>query len=70
MLPRPDACNGLITLQMQTAMESCVGKTLMSGAMGFALGGAFGLFMSSVRNPSSSYPFVSHLLLNSFDRLR
>lgn len=31
-------------------MESCVAKTAMSGVMGFALGGAFGLFMSSVRN--------------------
>ena len=34
---------------MQTAMESCPGKTVMSGVMGFALGGAFGLFMSSMR---------------------
>jgi import inner membrane translocase subunit TIM22 len=34
---------------MQTAMESCAGKTVMSGVMGFALGGAFGLFMSSMR---------------------
>lgn len=34
--------------QMQTAMESCIGKSIMSGAAGFALGGAFGLFMSSV----------------------
>ena len=34
---------------MQAAMESCPGKTVMSGVMGFALGGAFGLFMSSMR---------------------
>ena len=34
--------------QMQGAMESCPFKTVMSGGMGFALGGAFGLFMSSV----------------------
>jgi mitochondrial import inner membrane translocase subunit TIM22 len=33
---------------VQMAMESCVGKSMMSGVMGFALGGAFGLFMSSV----------------------
>lgn len=33
---------------MQGAMESCVGKSIMAGVMGFALGGAFGLFMSSV----------------------
>ncbi|CAO3681945.1 unnamed protein product [Rhizopus microsporus] len=32
---------------MQAAMESCVVKTAMSGAAGFAMGGAFGLFMSS-----------------------
>lgn len=36
---------------MQAAMESCVGKTAISGVMGFALGGAFGLFMASVRPP-------------------
>lgn len=34
---------------MQGAMESCPFKTVLSGGMGFALGGAFGLFMSSVR---------------------
>ena len=33
---------------MQGAMESCPFKTVLSGGMGFALGGAFGLFMSSV----------------------
>ncbi|KAI4269303.1 MAG: hypothetical protein L6R35_006696 [Caloplaca aegaea] len=33
---------------MTNAMESCPGKTVMSGVMGFALGGAFGLFMSSM----------------------
>ena len=38
---------------MQNGMESCLGKSLISGVMGFALGGAFGLFMSSVRSPSS-----------------
>lgn len=35
--------------QMQALMESCPGKTAVSGVMGFALGGAFGLFMASVR---------------------
>ncbi|KAH6664479.1 Tim17/Tim22/Tim23/Pmp24 family-domain-containing protein [Halenospora varia] len=34
---------------MQTVMESCPGKTVMSGVMGFALGGAFGLFMASMQ---------------------
>jgi len=34
---------------MQGAMESCAGKTVLSGGMGFIMGGAFGLFMSSVR---------------------
>jgi hypothetical protein len=33
---------------MQQVMESCPGKTVMSGVMGFALGGAFGLFMASM----------------------
>ena len=34
--------------KMQSAMESCPAKSVISGGMGFALGGAFGLFMSSV----------------------
>ncbi|GIZ47602.1 hypothetical protein CBER1_07070 [Cercospora berteroae] len=34
---------------MQNTMESCPGKTVMAGGMGFALGGVFGLFMSSMR---------------------
>jgi hypothetical protein len=34
---------------MTSAMESCPVKTVMAGGMGFALGGAFGLFMASVR---------------------
>jgi hypothetical protein len=33
---------------MQAGMESCLTKSIMAGGMGFALGGAFGLFMSSV----------------------
>jgi import inner membrane translocase subunit TIM22 len=36
-------------MQMKMLMESCPGKTAVSGVMGFALGGAFGLFMASVR---------------------
>ncbi|KIM99528.1 hypothetical protein OIDMADRAFT_19667 [Oidiodendron maius Zn] len=34
---------------MQALMESCPGKTAVSGVMGFALGGAFGLFMASMQ---------------------
>ena len=30
-------------------MESCLGKSVMSGVMGFGMGGVFGLFMASVR---------------------
>ncbi|KAJ3022321.1 Mitochondrial import inner membrane translocase subunit tim22 [Thoreauomyces humboldtii] len=32
----------------QALMESCPAKVVMSGALGFAMGGAFGMFMSSV----------------------
>ena len=35
---------------MQAAMESCPAKSVLAGGMGFALGGMFGLFMSSVRS--------------------
>ncbi len=38
-------------VQMQQAMESCVGKSVLSGVMGFGMGGVFGLFMASVRAP-------------------
>lgn len=33
---------------MQEAMNSCAGKTIMSGVMGFGMGGVFGLFMASM----------------------
>ncbi|KAJ3276144.1 Mitochondrial import inner membrane translocase subunit tim22 [Borealophlyctis nickersoniae] len=35
-------------VMMQGIMESCPAKVVMSGAAGFALGGTFGMFMSSV----------------------
>ncbi|EMF11897.1 mitochondrial import inner membrane translocase, subunit Tim17/22, partial [Sphaerulina musiva SO2202] len=34
---------------MENTMQSCPAKAVMAGGMGFALGGAFGLFMSSMR---------------------
>ena len=43
---------------MQAGMESCLTKSIMAGGMGFALGGAFGLFMSSV-----CQPFLKHSIL-------
>ncbi|KAI9149364.1 Mitochondrial import inner membrane translocase subunit tim22 [Paramyrothecium foliicola] len=33
---------------MQAAMESCLGKSVMSGVMGFGMGGLFGMFMASM----------------------
>lgn len=49
---------------MQQVMESCPGKTVMSGVAGFALGGVFGLFMASVRPPltPSQKPSANPLL--------
>ncbi|KAG0646520.1 import inner membrane translocase subunit [Hyphodiscus hymeniophilus] len=43
---------------MKLLMESCPGKTAVSGVMGFALGGAFGLFMASMSydTPLSTNP--------------
>lgn len=38
--------------QVQAGMESCAVKTVMAGGMGFALGGLFGFFISSVRIPA------------------
>jgi hypothetical protein len=51
----------LIIEQMQSIMESCPAKTVMSGTMGFALGGAFGLFMASVRQLIKTPRFISYL---------
>ncbi|KAJ4122391.1 Mitochondrial import inner membrane translocase subunit tim22 [Fusarium oxysporum] len=33
---------------VQSAMESCFGKSVMSGVMGFGMGGLFGMFMASM----------------------
>lgn len=41
---------------MQAGMESCIAKSVLAGGAGFVLGGAFGLFMSSVCFP---FRFVS-----------
>ncbi|KAL2788833.1 Tim17/Tim22/Tim23/Pmp24 family-domain-containing protein [Aspergillus insuetus] len=41
---------------MQGAMESCPFKTVLSGTMGFGLGGIFGLFMASMSYDSSFTP--------------
>ncbi|ODM21242.1 Mitochondrial import inner membrane translocase subunit tim22 [Aspergillus cristatus] len=41
---------------MHAAMESCPFKTVMSGGMGFALGGVFGLFMASMSYDSPLTP--------------
>jgi len=46
---------------MHAAMESCPGKTAVSGVMGFCLGGVFGMFMSSV-----GYPQQNQFLLTLF----
>ena len=61
--------------QMQMLMESCPGKTAVSGVMGFALGGAFGLFMASVcLFPSPPFLSLPHPYMNpqltSLDAIR
>jgi import inner membrane translocase subunit TIM22 len=39
-----------------SVMESCPAKTVLSSVAGFAMGGLFGMFMSSVDyNPQSAY---------------
>ena len=45
----PDQVANATVSKMNAAMESCAGKTVVSGGVGFLLGGAFGLFMASVR---------------------
>lgn len=48
MLEIATAIADTLERQMQALMESCPGKFAISGVMGFALGGAFGLFMASM----------------------
>jgi import inner membrane translocase subunit TIM22 len=45
-------------LAFQAVMESCPGKTVISSAGGFALGGAFGLFMSSANWQGTSEEYL------------
>jgi hypothetical protein len=47
--------------QMQAGMESCVAKSVLAGGAGFVLGGAFGLFMSSVCYARSPTPLLLRL---------
>lgn len=44
---------------MHAAMESCPVKTVISGTMGFGLGGVFGLFMASVCFTTTLVPPIS-----------
>lgn len=44
---------------MTAGMESCPVKTVISGTMGFGLGGAFGLFMASVSREPPLLPTAS-----------
>lgn len=40
-------------------MESCFGKSVMSGVMGFGMGGVFGMFMASVRPDLESQLYLT-----------
>ena len=42
--------------QMENAMQNCFIKGVMSGVMGFGMGGLFGMFMASVRPPLLPFP--------------
>ncbi|EPS37678.1 hypothetical protein H072_8565 [Dactylellina haptotyla CBS 200.50] len=52
----PEQQQMVMVKQMQAAMESCPIKTVISGGMGFALGGVFGLFMASMSYDSLYSP--------------
>ena len=38
-------------------MENCFAKSVMSGVMGFGMGGLFGMFMASVSTPCAAPAF-------------
>ncbi|CAI6096402.1 hypothetical protein V2G26_003267 [Clonostachys chloroleuca] len=46
--PIPGGPNDPNVKMMQSMMESCFGKSVMSGVMGFGMGGIFGMFMASM----------------------
>ncbi|KAI9042024.1 translocation channel protein TIM22 [Aspergillus affinis] len=46
----------MMVKMMYAAMESCPIKTVISGTMGFGLGGVFGLFMASMSYDSTFTP--------------
>lgn len=57
MAPRPGGASQDPNVKaLQQAMESCLGKSVMSGVMGFGMGGLFGMFMASM---SYDTPFGS-----------
>lgn len=61
LFPIPESrSHSLIGSQVQSGMESCLVKSIMAGGMGFALGGAFGLFMSSVRVKAEAMTRLRH----------
>ncbi|PNY26459.1 Mitochondrial import inner membrane translocase subunit tim22 [Tolypocladium capitatum] len=54
--PQPGGAQDPNVKAIQAAMESCLGKSVMSGVMGFGMGGLFGMFMASM---SYDTPFGS-----------
>ncbi|PHH75674.1 hypothetical protein CDD80_2193 [Ophiocordyceps camponoti-rufipedis] len=54
--PQPNPSQDPSVRAVQGAMESCLGKSIMSGVMGFGMGGLFGMFMASM---SYDTPFGS-----------
>ncbi|KJZ70751.1 Mitochondrial import inner membrane translocase subunit tim-22 [Hirsutella minnesotensis 3608] len=47
-MPRPGSPQDPGVKAVHAAMESCFGKSVMSGVMGFGMGGLFGMFMASM----------------------
>ncbi|RSL71185.1 Mitochondrial import inner membrane translocase subunit tim22 [Fusarium sp. AF-6] len=47
-MPTPGGPQDPNVKAVQAAMESCYGKSVMSGVMGFGMGGVFGMFMASM----------------------
>ncbi|KAF3935365.1 hypothetical protein ABW19_dt0210544 [Dactylella cylindrospora] len=58
----PEQQQAIMVKQMQAAMESCPIKTVISGGMGFALGGVFGLFMASMSYDTLATPASQKLV--------
>ncbi|KAF4984948.1 hypothetical protein FDECE_16956 [Fusarium decemcellulare] len=68
-MPTPGGAQDPNVKAVQAAMESCYGKSVMSGVMGFGMGGIFGVFMASMSYDTPYHTAVPGSPQNSISSL-